>query len=78
MRGILLLLAVMALTLVVASGVALALIKDGGPGHDTLFGTKGSDTLSGRGGADRIDGRGGNDQISGGAGNDHFFIRGNR
>src|SRR5215218_4154630 len=78
MRRILLLFAVLALTLVVASGVALALIKEGGPGHDTLIGTKGPDTLSGRGGSDRIEGRAGKDQLSGGPGNDRFFILENR
>jgi hypothetical protein len=55
MRRILLLLAMMALTLLVASGVALAVVKEGGPGRDTLIGTNGSDTLSGRGGIDRIE-----------------------
>jgi Ca2+-binding RTX toxin-like protein len=70
MRRILLLLAMMALTLLVASGVALAVVKEGGPGRDTLIGTNGSDTLSGKGGIDRIEGRGGKDVISGGPGND--------
>jgi len=77
MRRILLVV-VMAVTLVLASGVALAVIKEGSPGHDTLIGTKGPDTLSGRGGSDGIEGRGGKDQISGGPGNDHFFLLGNR
>jgi hypothetical protein len=49
MRGVVLVLATMVLTLLVASGVALAIIKVGGPEPDTLMGTKGSDTLAGRG-----------------------------
>ena len=60
----------MALTLLVASGVALAVTKIGTNGPDTLIGTKGSDELFGRGGTDWIEGRGGNDVISGGPGND--------
>jgi Ca2+-binding RTX toxin-like protein len=70
MRRTILLLASMALTLLVASGVALAVVKVRGPGHDTLVGTNASDTLSGRGGDDRVYGLDGNDVISGGPGND--------
>ena len=70
MRRTVVLLATMALTLLVASGVALAVTKIGTDGPDTLMGTKGSDVLSGKGGTDWIDGRGGNDVISGGPGND--------
>jgi hypothetical protein len=44
-----LVLAAMALALLLASGVAWAVTKVGGPGPDTLMGTKGSDTLAGRG-----------------------------
>lgn len=73
MRRIGLLLVTMAVALVVASGVALAVVKEGGPGRDTLIGTNASDTLSGRGGSDRINGRAGNDVISGGAGNDEII-----
>lgn len=70
MRRFIFLLAAMFAALVVASGVALAVIKVGGPEGDTLMGTKGSDELLGRGGSDWIDGRGGNDVISGGPGSD--------
>ena len=49
MRRTILLVATMALTLMVASGVALAITKIGTDGPDTLMGTKGSDVLSGRG-----------------------------
>jgi len=72
MRRTVVLLATMALTLLVASGVALAVTRIGTDGPDTLMGTKGSDQLLGKGGSDRINGRGGNDVISGGPGNDEF------
>ena len=70
MRRTIVLLATMALTLLVASGVAWAVIKVGGPGPDTLMGTKGPDTLAGRGSSDWIDGRAGKDVIHGGPGDD--------
>ena len=47
MRRVILLLTVMAATLVVASGVALAVTKIGGPGPDVLRGTHGDDRLVG-------------------------------
>lgn len=71
MRRLGLLLTVMAATLVVASGVALAITKIGTNGPDTLMGTNGSDELFGRGGTDWINGRGGNDVIEGGPGDDN-------
>ena len=70
MQRVALVLAGMALALLLASGLALALTKVGGPGGDTLMGTKGSDKLLGRGGSDWIDGRGGKDLIRGGPGSD--------
>ena len=70
MRRTILLVATMALTLLVASGVALAVTKIGTDGSDFIVGTKGSDVLSGRGGSDWINGRAGNDVIKGGPGND--------
>jgi hypothetical protein len=45
MRRTILLMATMALTLLVASGVALAITKIGGPGPDTLMGTNKADNL---------------------------------
>jgi hypothetical protein len=51
MRVVALVLAGMALVLLLASGVALALTKVGGPRGDTLMGTKGSDKLLGMGAA---------------------------
>ena len=54
MRRTIVLLATMALTLLVASGVALAVTKIGGPGPDTLRGTNGDDNLLGKGGNDKL------------------------
>ena len=71
MRRTVVLLATMVLTLLVASGVALAVAKIGTDGPDTLRGTKGSDVLSGRGGTDWIEGRGGSDVIRGGPGDEN-------
>jgi len=62
--------AVMAATLVLVSGVALAVARSGGPGDDTLRGTDGSDALSGNGGDDDLLGLRGKDALSGGAGRD--------
>jgi hypothetical protein len=50
MRRAMLLVAMMAVTLVVASGVALAVTKIGTNGPDRLMGTNGDDNLLGRGG----------------------------
>ena len=61
MRRVILLLTVMAVTLVVASGVAWAVTKNGGPGRDVLEGTNRPDLLDGRGGDDVIFGKGGDD-----------------
>ncbi len=52
MRRTILLLVTMALTLLVASGVALAVTRIGTEGPDTLRGTNGADTLIGKGGND--------------------------
>ena len=52
MRRAILMVATMALTLLVASGVALAVTKIGTNGPDTLKGTNGDDNLIGKGGND--------------------------
>jgi Ca2+-binding RTX toxin-like protein len=65
-----LLLTVMAAVLVMASGVALAVARSGGPGNDTLRGTDGTDALEGNGGNDDLLGLGGTDALSGGKGRD--------
>lgn len=70
MRRVILLLTAIALSLLVASGVALAVTKIGTDGPDTLMGTKGSDELLGKGSSDWIEGRAGRDVILGGPGND--------
>src|SRR5215213_3996101 len=69
-RGILLL-TVIAATLVLASGMALAVTKIGGPGPDTLRGTNGADNFLGNGGNDVLFALGGNNNnLLGGEGKD--------
>jgi Ca2+-binding RTX toxin-like protein len=70
MRRAILVVAVMALTLLMASGVALAVTKIGGPGPDHLRGTNGDDILIGRGGNDILNSLAGNDELLGGRGKD--------
>ena len=66
MREVILLLTVIAATLVVASGVALATTTQGGPRNDVVLGTDGSDHLGGGVGSDTIIGSGGKDFMWGG------------
>src|SRR5215217_5042543 len=75
MRRTTLLLATMTLTLLVASGVALAVTKIGTDGPDTLGGTNKADNLFGRGGNDILIALAGNDNLLGGSGKD--FVSGN-
>jgi Ca2+-binding RTX toxin-like protein len=70
MRRTIVLLATMALTLLVASGVALAVTRIGTDGPDTLRGTKGDDNLLGKGGNDTLLSLAGNDTLMGGTGKD--------
>jgi Ca2+-binding RTX toxin-like protein len=71
MKRTILLLVTMALTLLVASGVALAVTRIGTDGPDTLRGTNGADTLIGLGGNDELfGGLRGNDNLIGGPGKD--------
>jgi Ca2+-binding RTX toxin-like protein len=71
MKRTIALLTTMALTLLVASGVALAVTKIGGPGPDTLRGTNGADDLLGNGGNDVLYALGGNnDTLLGAEGKD--------
>jgi Ca2+-binding RTX toxin-like protein len=70
MRRTIVLLATVALTLLVASGVALAVTKIGGPGPDTLRGTNRADNLLGNSGNDTLYGLGGRDTLLGGPGKD--------
>jgi Ca2+-binding RTX toxin-like protein len=73
MRRTVLLLVTMALTLLVASGVALALNKVGTNGPDTLRGTNRPDNLVGLGGNDDLFALGGNDNLLGGPGRDNVL-----
>jgi Ca2+-binding RTX toxin-like protein len=70
MRRIVLLLAAMALTVVVASGVALAVNEIGTDGADTLRGTDGDDNLIGKNGDDKLLSLAGEDNLLGGPGKD--------
>ena len=70
MRRTILLLATTALTVLVASGVALAVNKIGTDGPDTLRGTNGADNLYGRGGNDILFALAGDDNLLGGPGKD--------
>jgi len=73
MRRTIVLLSTMALTLLVASGVALAVTRIGTDGPDTLRGTKGDDNLLGQGGNDTFVGLGGTDNLLGGTGKDLMY-----
>jgi len=73
MRRTVLLVAVMAVCLVMASGVALAVTKIGTNGPDTLRGTNGADTLIGKGGNDILLALAGNDTLLGGPGKDILY-----
>src|SRR3712207_5630035 len=66
MRRVVLLLATMAATLVVASGLVLAVNKIGTNGPDTLWGTNGDDNLIDKGGNDTLFARDGRDNLVGG------------
>ena len=68
MRRVILLLTMRAATLVVASGVALAVNKMGTNGPDPLKGTNGADYLLGKGANDTLFALAGNDNLLGGAG----------
>ncbi len=70
MRRLILLLTTMAVTLVVAGGVALAVNKIGTGHRDFLKGTDGADNLVGKGDSDRIFGLAGQDNLIGGPGKD--------
>jgi Ca2+-binding RTX toxin-like protein len=70
MRRLILAFAVMAVTLVVAGGVALAVNKVGTDGPDTLRGTNGDDNLIGNDGNDKLVSLNGRDNLLGGPGKD--------
>jgi Ca2+-binding RTX toxin-like protein len=73
MRRTVLLLTVMGLALVLASGLAWAATKTGTRRQRQPPGTADNDRMYGLDGNDTLDGRGGNDEISGGAGVDTLY-----
>lgn len=60
-------------TILLASGVALAAIIDGTDNGETIVGTEGADIIDGLGGDDRIFGMDSADTILGGGGDDDLF-----
>jgi Ca2+-binding RTX toxin-like protein len=77
MRRTIVLLATMSLTLLVASGVALAVTRIGTDGPDTLRGTNGADNLLGKGANDVLYALGGRDILLGAEGKD-WLLGGNQ
>jgi Ca2+-binding RTX toxin-like protein len=73
MRRTILMVATMALTLLVAGGVALVVAKIGTQGRDFLKGTAGADNLIGKDETDLIFGLAGKDILLGGPGKDVVF-----
>jgi hypothetical protein len=73
LRRAILLVAMMAVSLLVASGMALAVTKIGTDGPDRLRGTNGDDTLLGKGGNDLLFALGGRETLLGGEGNDYLY-----
>ena len=73
MRRFALLLAAVALTLVAASGVALAATITGTANDEILMGTNQADTIRDRDGDDVVLGREGADRLRGGSGFDSFY-----
>ena len=69
-------LVMMVITLVAGSGVALAAVKFGTDGSDTLIGTNAEDKLFGKGGSDFLAGKVEDDVLYGDDGND--FMHGGR
>jgi Ca2+-binding RTX toxin-like protein len=73
MRRTILLLATLSLTVLLASGVALAVTRIGTDGPDTLRGTNRADNLLGLGGNDDLFALAGNDNLQGGPGRDNVL-----
>ena len=74
MRRTILVMAMAALMVALTAGMALAVVKNGGPGDNTLRGTSAPDELNGNKGDDKLFGLGRQDVLSGGSGDD--FIKG--
>ena len=73
MRRTGLVLAIMALALLLASGAALAGVFNGDDGNNRLVGTDGRDRMSGGGGDDLMRGLDGRDRMGGGDGLDTMY-----
>jgi hypothetical protein len=71
MRKTVLVLALITLGVLLASGVALAATFNGTDGDDVIYGGSTADTIDGKGGADALNGKGGSDTLYGGPGNDN-------
>ena len=76
MRRTILALAAMSVALLMATSVALAVVKSGTQGPDALDGTRNADEISGLGGGDDIRGLASNDELYGDADDD--TVRGGR
>jgi Ca2+-binding RTX toxin-like protein len=76
MRRTIVLLATMTLTLLAASGLALAVTRIGTDGPDSLMGTNKADNLLARGGNDDLFGLKGRDNLVGGEGKDWVIAGG--
>ncbi len=63
----------MMVSLLLASGMALAITRIGGDADNNFLGTAQDDFLDGQGGNDKIQGLAGNDRIEGGDGADRLF-----
>jgi len=74
-RRMAILVAVVGLMVVASAGTALAVVKVGDSGQNTLVGTAENDTLKGSGGKGTIIGKGDSDRLYGGGGADHINSR---
>jgi Ca2+-binding RTX toxin-like protein len=70
-RRILLSLAMVAIGVLIASGIALAATFTGDDSNNVIYGGSNDDTIDGKGGADALYGKGGRDTLYGGLGNDN-------
>src|SRR5215211_5772271 len=70
-RKTVLLLALISLGVLLASGIALAATFTGNDGDNVISGGSSDDTIDGKGGADALYGKGGKDTLYGAPGNDH-------
>jgi hypothetical protein len=71
MRKTVLVLALLTVGVLLASGIALAATFTGNDGDNVIYGRSTADTIDAKGGADALNGKGGNDTLYGGPGNDN-------